>query len=43
MKSYLRIFSWAVRLLLFILAVVSLSWTESGSTEYYRHVIFDTA
>ncbi len=47
MKSCLRIVSPAAHLILFILAfllgVVSLSPAESGSTEYYRHVIFDNS
>jgi exo beta-1,2-glucooligosaccharide sophorohydrolase (non-reducing end) len=43
MKSCPRIFSLAAHLLLFIPGVVSLSPAESGSTEYYRHVIFDNS
>ncbi len=47
MKSYLRMVSPTARLILFILAfilgVVSFSAAESGSTEYYRHVIFDNS
>ena len=43
MKSCPRIVFPAAHLLLFILGVVSLSPAESGSTEYYRHVIFDNS